>query len=196
MNGLAGAKAVTDRIDAAGDAVLPTLARFVFAGVLFAYYWASALTKVGDGPLGLLRPSVGAYAQIFPRQMEAVGYDVSQLGWWHWAVVAAGTWAEFLLPLAIVAGLATRLAALGMIGFILLQSLTDIVGHGLSPADVGAWFDRAPGALILDQRALWVLLLVVLVFRGGGPVSLDRLVNRWADRRLQAAQQRAPGGSH
>ena len=59
--------------------VLPSLARLVFAGVLMVYFWASALTKTGEGLFGVLQPSLGAYAQIFPRQMEAAGYDVSHL---------------------------------------------------------------------------------------------------------------------
>ena len=117
------------RLDRFGDAALPILARFAFAASLALYYWASALTKVGDGLFGLFQPSLGAYAQIFPRAMEAAGYDASQLGLFHWAVVVAGTLAEFLLPALIVVGLLTRLAALGMIGFVVLQSLTDIVGH-------------------------------------------------------------------
>ncbi len=41
--------------------------------------------------------------------------------------------------------LLTRLAALGMIGFVLVQSLTDSLGH---KADAGAWFDRASDAVI------------------------------------------------
>lgn len=170
------ARNAAQRLDTVGDVVLPTLARLVFAGVLFTYFWSSALTKLGDGVLGLLHPSVGAYAQIFPRQMEAVGYDVSQLGSWQWLVVVMGTWAEFLLPLALVLGLAARPAALGMMVFVVVQSATDIVGHGLSAADVGAWFDRNPGAIIADQRALWLVLLSVTLFRGAGPISLDRVV--------------------
>ncbi len=130
--------------------------------------------------LDILKPSLGAYAQIFPRQMEAVGYDVSQLNIFHWLVVTAGTFAEFLLPLLIVIGLLTRLAALGMIGFIVVQSLTDIVGHQVDAATIGSWFDRASDALIVDQRALWLLLLLILVFKGAGPLSLDRLLSRQA----------------
>lgn len=153
--------------------LLSPLARLVFAGVLWGYFWTSALTKVGDGPLGLLFPSAGGYVQIFPRAMEAVGYDASKLGLWHWAVVVAGTWAELLLPLLIVAGLFTRLASLGMIGFIAVQTATDVLAHG---AAVGAWFDAASDAPIADQRALWILLLLVLVARGGGALALDRLL--------------------
>lgn len=160
------------------DWVLPHMARFVFAAVLLVYYWNSGLTKLGDGILGLVQPSVGAYAQIFPRLFESVGYDTSQLSLMHWAVVVAGTWAEFLLPLMIVIGLFARLAALGMIGFVVLQSVTDIVGHHADATTIGAWFDRIENSAILDQRALWVCVLVVIVVKGAGPLSLDRLLAR------------------
>ncbi len=159
-------------------ATLPTLARLTFAGVLLVYFWNSARTKLGDGLLGLFHPSDGAYIQIFPKAVEAAGYDFSQLGFYHWAVVTAGTWAELVLPLLILVGLFTRLASLGMIGFVVVQSLTDVVGHGVAGKDLGRWFDAASGALILDQRALWVLLLMTLVLLGAGPLSLDRYLAR------------------
>jgi len=171
--------AAFDRVEAwLGPWLLPTLARFTFAATLLFYFWNSATTKLGDGILGLFKPSLGAYAQIFPKAMEAAGYDASQLGLFHWAVVMAGTYAEFLLPLLIVLGLATRLAALGMVGFIAVQSLTDLYGHGgiQHPATLGAWFDGLPTGVILDQRMFWVFVLLTLVVRGAGPVSLDRLL--------------------
>lgn len=158
-----------ERLDRAGDWLLPSAARLVFAGVLLAYFWASALTKL-DGPFAV---SMGAYAQIFPKAFEAVGYDVGQMGLWHRLLVLMGTSAEFALPALIVLGLLTRLAALGMVGFVLVQSLTDIFGHG---AATGAWFDRASDALILDQRALWMLLILVLILKGAGPISADHLL--------------------
>lgn len=160
------------------SAILPTLARFLVAAVLLVYFWHAAGTKLGGGLFGLFQPSLGGYAQIFPRQMEAAGYDASQLGLWHWAVVVAGTLAEYILPALVVLGLATRVAALGMIGFIVIQSLTDLYGHGgiAHPETLGAWFDRLPDGAILDQRALWVFVLLTLVLKGAGPLSLDRLV--------------------
>lgn len=174
--------------------VMTTLARFLFAAILLFYYWNSALTKLGGGAFGFLFPSDSAYIQIFPRQVEAVGYDVSQLGVLHWAVAVAGMWAEFLLPLLIVAGLLTRLAALGMIGFVAVQTLTDLYGHGgiSDPATLGAWFDRVPDAIVLDQRAFWLFVLLYLVFRGGGPLSADRLL-RSATSARPAAPQPARG---
>ena len=160
-------------------ALMPTLARLVFAGVLLAYYWTSGLTKLGDGLNGLIRPSAGAFAQIYPRVAEALNYDVSKATELQKAVVLAGTWAELVLPVMIVLGLFTRPAALGMAVFVAVQTLTDVYGHGTGTKTLGAWFDANPGGAILDQRALWIVLLLVLVFRGGGPLAADRLVSRW-----------------
>jgi putative oxidoreductase len=111
--------------------------------------------------------------------MDAAGYDISQMGALRRLIVLAGSWAELVLPALIVLGLATRLAALGMIGFVLVQSLTDIIGHAAGPATIGAWFDAASDALILDQRALWVFVLLTLVLKGAGPLSLDRVLAVW-----------------
>jgi putative oxidoreductase len=177
MNISAAYTTITDPLSRA-DWLLSVMARFLFAALFLMYFWVSGLTKLGDGVLGIFSPSVGAYAQIFPRAMEAVGYDASQLSLFHTMVVMAGTWAEFVLPLMIVIGLLTRLAALGMIGFVVMQTLTDLYGHGaISEAGtVGAWFDKAPDSVILDQRAMWVFLLVTLVVKGAGPLSLDRVL--------------------
>ena len=162
------------------DALLPLPARFTFGAVLALYFWASALTKLGDGVFGFLFPSAGAYVQIFPHAMEKVGYDPSALGPWHWAVVTAGTWAEFILPLTILIGLFTRLSALGMIGFIVVQSLTDLYGHGLAgdAKFIGGRFDRIPDAMLMDQRLLWIFPLIVLVTKGAGALSIDRVLMR------------------
>ena len=184
---------VTDAAERA-DWLIPTLARFLFAAILAVYFLNAGLTKIGDGIAGLWTPSLGAYAQIFPRAMEAAGYDISQLGPFHGLVVLAGTWAEFILPLLIAIGLFTRLAALGMIGFVTLQSLTDLYGHGAlsDPLTLGAWFDKAPDGIILDQRMLWVFLLLVLVIKGAGAVSVDRALLRNAPWVRPVSPQPAP----
>ncbi len=172
--------AIFARIEARAGCALPTLARFAFAAVFLVYFLNSARLKFGDGIMGIFKPASGAYFQIFPKAIEAAGYDVGALGMFHYLVVLAGTWAEFLLPIAIVIGLFTRLASLGMIGFIVVQSLTDLYGHMLinEPKAVGRWFDIAPDSVIMDQRLLWVMLLVILIFKGAGPLSLDRLLRR------------------
>lgn len=164
-------------LNALAPSILPTLARFIFAATMLFYFWNSAGTKWDGTPFS---PGVGGYAQIFPKAMEAVGYDISQMSIFHWAVVVAGTLAEYILPLLIVLGLFTRLAALGMIGFVTVQSLTDLYGHGgiEHVETLGKWFDGLPTGAILDQRAFWMLLFVTLVLKGAGPLSLDRLLSR------------------
>ncbi|MBY6067072.1 DoxX family protein [Leisingera aquaemixtae] len=169
--------AVFRQVERAGNWLLPLAARFIFASTLLLYFWNSGLTKLGDGILGLFSPSIGAYSQIFPKQLEAAGYDVSQFGLFQKLVVLAGTYAEFILPLMIVVGLLTRLASLGMIGFVVVQSLTDIYGHGATDdKTLGALFDRFPDAVILDQRLFWIFLLAVLVIKGAGALSVDALL--------------------
>lgn len=157
---------------------LPTAARFVFAAVLLFYFWNSGLTKLGDGFLGFLSPSDNAYIQIFPKTVEALGYDTSQLGAFHWLIATAGTIAEFVLPFLIIVGLMTRLAAVGMIGFVIVQSIVDVQGHGISGQSLGGWFDGPSGSVIMDQRLLWVLLLMILFVKGAGPISLDRIFGK------------------
>jgi putative oxidoreductase len=154
--------------------LLPTLARFLFAASLFLYYWNSGLTKMGEGLAGLFRLDTGAYIQILPRLFDAVGYDPSALGPLARATVLFGTWAEFLLPILLVIGLFTRLAALGMIGFVLVQTWVDVAGHG---AALGAWFDRHADGLI-DERGFWLFPLLLLVLKGAGPVSVDAALSR------------------
>lgn len=163
-----------------GDDALPFAARFAFAASLALYFFNSGLTKLGDGIFGIFQPSLGAYAQIFPRAMEAAGYDTTQLGVFHWAVVTGGTIAEFILPVLIIIGLFARLASLGMIGFVVVQSLTDLIGHGAwnDPAVLGAWFDRIPDGIILDQRMFWVLALAIVVFKGAGWLSIDSFLKK------------------
>ena len=169
---------ITNTLNRSADTVLPTLARFVFAATLLFYFWNSGLTKFELNPFS---PSMNGYVQIFPKAMEAVGYDITQLSWFNWAVVVTGTFAEFILPFLIMIGLFTRLAALGMIGFVVVQSLTDLYGHdGISePATLGAWFDGLPTGVILDQRAFWMVVLVTLSLKGAGAFSVDYLlINR------------------
>ena len=168
-------RSLTDQLNTVEDAVMPTLSRLTFAGVLLLYFWNSGMTKLGDGLFGFFTPRSGAYAQIFPKAFEATGYDITQLTVFHWAVVTSGTIAEFVLPLLIVVGLLTRLSSIAMIVFIVVQSLTDKFGHG---GNLGAWFNKASSELIADQRAFWIFVLLLLVFKGAGPVSLDRFFKR------------------
>lgn len=149
-------------------------ARFVFAGVLLVYYLHSAKTKVGDGLAGFFQIDDAAYFQIIPTVVEQFDYDASQIPLVPYKlIVYAGSYAEFILPILIVIGLFTRLAAIGMLVFVVVQSIVDVVGHHVGADTLGRWFDRFSDATILDQRAMWSVLLVYLIIYGAGKVSLD-----------------------
>lgn len=158
--------------------LLSTLARLLFAGILLVYFLNSARTKLGDGLFGFMDLSVGAYAQVLPKAMEAVSYDPSALSFVQKAIVYAGTWGEIILPVLIVVGLFTRAAAIGMSAFLVVMTYTDIVGHGADATAIGSWFDRDASSVIADQRSLWAFVLAVLVVKGPGPISLDKLFGR------------------
>jgi putative oxidoreductase len=160
--------------------MLPSLARFVFAAVLFTYFYQSGVSNIdfGNGLFGFLKPTSNGFVQIFPKVAEAVFYDITQASFFHKLVIVAGGWAEILLPIMIVVGLLTRLAGVGMVGFVVVQSLTDLYGHGgiAHKETLGVWFDKISDAAILDQRAFWMLLFAVLIVKGAGPISVDAII--------------------
>ncbi|MBU2943971.1 DoxX family membrane protein [Shimia thalassica] len=148
--------------------IVPTLARLVFVAVLLMYYWNSATLKI-DG--SIFTPSAGAFGQIFPKAAEAAVYDVSQMNILQRLVIFLGTVAEFVLPLLLLIGLLTRLSALAMIGFVMVQTLVDVTGHGVK---LGVLFDNTQ--TLIDERTLWVFLFAIIALKGAGPLSLDRLL--------------------
>ncbi|MCF3935800.1 DoxX family protein [Acuticoccus sp. M5D2P5] len=156
-----------------GRWVLGTLGRLIFAGVLLVYFLESALTKLGSGLRGLFELSPAAYAQILPKQMEAVGYDPTQLPLNDQILVYVGTYAEIILPILIVIGFLTRIASVGMIVFLAVMTYVDINGHDVASSTIGAWFNGETASPITDIRTLWGFLLLTLVFTGPGPFSLD-----------------------
>lgn len=174
--------------------LLGLFARFTFASVLLFYFWNSAITKViaadfsqggariATGPLDYLTVEPEAYAQILPFVAE------SDLQFHHHVLVYLGTYGEFILPALIVLGLLTRIAALGMIVFVIVQTLVDAYGHG---ADVSPlWttdfmFDGRTNSPLVDLRLLWLTLLLYLAIRGAGAVSLDYLLGLLGRRRLR-----------
>jgi len=131
-------------------------ARVTFASVLLMYFINSAKTKVGEGWEGFFHDAT--QVPLFPYQI----------------IVYAGTYAEFILPVLIVIGLFTRIAAVGMIVFVIVQTYVDITAHAVDEKTIGSFFDRLPDAVIADQRLLWVFLLAYLFIYGAGKISLDQ----------------------
>ena len=64
---------------------------------------------------------------MLPSIAEAAGYDASKIAFFPWGIIVfMGTYAEFILPTLILVGLFTRLASVGMIGFIAVMTLVDV----------------------------------------------------------------------
>jgi len=150
-------------------------ARVTFASVLLMYFINSAKTKVGEGWEGFFQIQDNAFFQILPKVVEEYGYDATQVPLFPYQIIVyAGTYAEFILPVLIVIGLFTRIAAVGMIVFVIVQTYVDITAHAVDEKTIGSFFDRLPDAVIADQRLLWVFLLAYLFIYGAGKISLDQ----------------------
>jgi putative oxidoreductase len=164
---------------AADSWLLGLFARFVFAAVLWGYFLNSARTKVGEGITGFFSIQSGAYYQIAYPAVEAAGGDISAVSFIPWGlIVLLGTYAEFILPLLLVIGLFSRIAALGMMVFIAVQTFVDVTVHQIGAEAIGSLFDRFPDAVIADQRLLWMVPLVVVALKGPGLLSIDALLAR------------------
>lgn len=163
--------------------LLSLWARLTFLAVLVFYFWNSGNTKIGDT---IFQIQDGAYFQILGESgMIAYDFDTANVPWYLDLMVYLGTISEFLLPLLIIIGLFTRISAIGMTIFILVQSYVDIYVHKVDAGTIGVLFDRDPNSLIMDQRALWILMLGILILKGAGKISLDHLIYNWWQRRTQ-----------
>ena len=172
---------VFSKIESMTSSWLPgLLARLTFLAVLYFYFLNSAKTKVGEGLAGFFQVSDGSYFQILGEAgMLQYEFDTANIPWYIDLVVYFGTYFEFILPILILLGLFTRIAAIGMSVFILVQTYVDITVHKVDAGTTGMLFDREATSLIMDQRALWLFVLVILILKGAGSISLDRFVSAW-----------------
>ncbi len=81
----------------------------------------------------------------------------------------------------VLVGLATRLAAIPLIGTMVVALATALVAE---ITDVGALFGLS--------EFLYIVLLVQLIVGGAGSLSLDRVVARWIDAQGEAARRQLP----
>ncbi|WP_417612605.1 DoxX family protein [Parasphingorhabdus sp.] len=133
---------------AEGIALLFT--RVALAGI----FWRSARTKVEEGSLLTIRDTT--FFQFSDAPFNQVPVLNGELG----AYVT--TYTEHFLPILLVLGLATRLGALGILG------MTLVIQIFVFP-EVAVWW---------QTHILWVAMALILIVRGGGLFSLDRLIGQ------------------
>jgi putative oxidoreductase len=163
---------------------LSALSRLTFAAVLGQYFLISAVSKIGGSDLSVgpnvpgTFLSLGAFYELAPQALTAAGYNSENLSLALLLGVEVIVLAEVILPVLLVFGLATRIAAFGMIGLILLTTVIDIYARHAPPEVIGALFDARPYDTILDLRLLWITVLAIPAILGGGALSLDAFVRR------------------
>jgi putative oxidoreductase len=133
-----------NRLAAALTHAVPPDALLLAARIALAsIFWLSGRTKV-EGWLSVSDNAIALFA------------DEYRLPWLAPALAAhLAAYAEHLLPLLLVLGLATRAAALALLG------MTLVIQVFVYP---GAW----------PTHLTWAVLLLLVVQRGGGALSLDR----------------------
>jgi putative oxidoreductase len=128
------------------ETLLLLFVRVVLAGI----FWRSGQTKVEDGTyLTVSENTLYQFADDPFNKVPLLPSDVA-------AYVT--TYAEHLFPLLLVLGIFTRFSALSLL------FMTLVIQFFVFP---DAWW---------PVHSLWVALALVLILRGGGGLSLDRLL--------------------
>jgi putative oxidoreductase len=120
------------------------LTRLALAGV----FWRSGRSKVVEG------------SWLTIDETQYFLFDEFSLPLPSALIVPVTTYAEFVLPILVAAGLLTRLSALGLL------AMTLVIQFLIFPE---AWW---------PTHSLWAALALVLISRGGGMFSLDAALVR------------------
>ena len=136
--------ALAPRLDAWLAPAVQLALRLWIADVFFL----SGLTKIRDWDSTLLLFEFEYKVPLLPTSMAAF----------------LGTFCELTMPVLLVLGLFTRLAAVPLL---FMAMVIQFVLGASNPA-----FDSV-------EHIYWMLLLLVLIARGGGLLSLDHLLNRY-----------------
>jgi putative oxidoreductase len=123
-------------------------ARVALAGI----FWRSARTKVEEGSFLTIKDTT--FFQFSDAPFNQVPILNGELG----AYVT--TYVEHFLPILLLFGIATRFGALGILG------MTLVIQIFVFPEMIIWW----------QTHIIWVAMALVLIVRGGGMFSLDRLI--------------------
>ncbi len=129
------------------EAIMLLMVRLALAGI----FWRSGRTKVEEG--SLLTVSETTIFQFGDDPFNKVPLLPSELA------AYLTTYAEHALPILLVIGLFTRISALALMG------MTLVIQIFVFPE---AWW---------QVHILWVALALVLIVRGGGGLSLDKILS-------------------
>jgi putative oxidoreductase len=155
---------LTARLRAAGDWLWPLLLRLI----LFWEFWEAGLTKLrGDNWFADI--PWADWQKGFPWPFSAASVEINWL---------AATWGELVFAALLGLGLFTRFAALSLI---VITAVATAAVHW--PAQWGTLGGLWEGYVITAEESgnfklplLFALMLLPLLFHGGGKLSLDQLL--------------------
>jgi putative oxidoreductase len=129
------------------ESAIQLISRFAVASV----FWNSAQTKITGGELF---GQSWKFWNVTDNTLFLFQYEYTVPALSHQVAAYLATFGEFFLSLAIVFGIATRLGALGLL------AMTAVIQIFVYPQ---AW----------GVHILWASILLYLIKRGGGKISLD-----------------------
>tara|TARA_R110002124_G_scaffold68391_1_gene185111 strand:- start:152 stop:610 length:459 start_codon:yes stop_codon:yes gene_type:complete len=146
-------KAIPKKLIRAVSGAVPEGVALLFTRIALAgIFWRSARTKVEDGSFLTIKDTT--FFQFSDAPFNQVPILNGDLG----AYVT--TYTEHLLPILLLLGLATRIGALGVLG------MTLVIQTFVFP-EMAVWW---------QTHILWIAMALILIVRGGGIFSLDRLI--------------------
>jgi putative oxidoreductase len=155
---------LTSRLRASGDYVWPTALRLIMAWE----FWESGITKL-RGENWFADIPWADWQKGFPLPFDRIPTDLN----WFLA-----TWGELVFAAMLLLGLFTRFAAISMI---VITVVATAAVHW--PAEWNSLAELWNGYVITPKGAgnyklplLFVVMLLPLVFYGGGKLSLDQLL--------------------
>jgi putative oxidoreductase len=155
---------VTARLRASGDYLWPLALRLILSWE----FWESGITKL-RGSNWFAEIPWADWQMGFPWPFSLLPTDINWL---------AATWGELVFSVMILAGLFTRFAAISLL---VITVVATAAVHW--PADWHSLVELWSGYVITAKGAgnyklplLFVVMLLPLVFYGGGKVSLDHLL--------------------
>ena len=154
----------TARLRASGDYLWPLALRLI----LFWEFWESGITKL-RGENWFAEIPWADWQMGFPWPFSLVPTDINWL---------AATWGELVFSVMVLVGLFTRFAAISLLVITVVATAAvhwPAEWHSLGELWSG-YAITAKGAGNYKLPLLFVIMLLPLVFYGGGKVSLDHLL--------------------
>ena len=165
--------ALTSRLRASGDYVWPTLLRVILAWE----FWEAGLTKL-NGSNWFSDIPWADWQKGFPFPFEQIPVDLNWL---------LATWSELVFSAMLLLGLFTRFAAISLV---VVTVVATAAVHW--PAEWSSLSELWSGYVITAKGAgnfklplLFVVMLMPLVFYGGGRLSVDHLLINLSGRNAQ-----------